>query len=244
MKKINLLLRFVILKLQCGGGERYNHDSNDEYRRSYDNLILLCYPHHIETNDVDEYSTPILKRIKSEHEKMFEKTNFKIDEAELYKLSSEMEKYWSNIEKLNKFDHIFADSGLVMEVEGQATFFDVIESAYNSVDGIESLLSLLHESDEKLQQDFELILTNKSIPKELFESIPYSENPFFNRNWELHNIGKPNWIQRLQIDLAHIEVKYLEEYLKTNRNDFFAKARFENVKKRLEEYAQTVIYVD
>ncbi|WP_281234841.1 hypothetical protein [Flavobacterium gelatinilyticum] len=51
------------------GGERYNHDSNDEYRRSFDNLILLCSNHHKKTNNVHEYPTEKLKKFKFEHER-------------------------------------------------------------------------------------------------------------------------------------------------------------------------------
>jgi len=226
------------------GGERFNPESNDEYRRSYENFLILCYPHHIETNDVDEYSVSMLTQMKNEHEQLFEKSDFKIDEAELIKLSCEMEKYWSDVERLNKVDHIFADSGLAMEVSGENSFFDVIASAYDAVDGIQNLLKSLHVSDETLKQDFESFLSKKGIAKKLFDDIPYYENPFENRNWELHNLGTPNWLQRLRIDLAHIEVKYLEEYLKTNSNDLVAKNSFEKAKKLLKKYAETAMHID
>lgn len=226
------------------GGERFNPESNDEYRRSYENLLILCYPHHIETDDVDEYPVNRLAQMKNEHEQLFEKSDFKIDEAELIKLSYKMEKYWSDVERLNKVDHIFADTGLAMEVNGENSFFDVIASAYDAVDGIQNLLESLHKSDETLKQDFESFLSKKGISKELFDDIPYYKNPFENRNWESHNLGTPNWLQRLRIDLAHIEVKYLEEYLKTNSNDLIAKNSFENSKKRLKEYAKTAMHID
>ena len=226
------------------GGERFNQESNDEYRRSYDNLLILCYPHHIETNDANEYPSNRLTQIKNEHEQLFEKSDFKIDEAELVKLSYEMEKYWSDIERLNKVDHIFADSGLTMEVNGENSFFDVMSSVYDAVNGIQNLLESFHASDKELQQDFESLLSRKGIAKEVFDDIPYYENPFENRNWESHNLGTPNWLQRLRIDLAHVEVKYLEEYLKTNCNDLIAKASFEKAKKLLTEYAKTAIHVD
>ncbi len=226
------------------GGERYNASSDDENRRSYGNLLLLCYPHHIETNDVEEYSVERLTNIKNDHERLFEKSSFKIDESELYKLSAKMEKYWGGIERINQIDHIFADSGLAMEVIGKSTFFDVINSAREAINGIEHLLNTLHESDEALKQDLESLLSMKGLQKDIFFDIPYYQNPFINRNWEFHNLGTPNWLQRIRIDLAHIEVKYLEEYLKTNRSDLAAKSRFEDVKKQLEEYARTSIHVD
>ena len=46
------------------GGERYNSNSNDECRRSYENLLILCHQHHIETNDIDEYPTECLVEMK------------------------------------------------------------------------------------------------------------------------------------------------------------------------------------
>jgi hypothetical protein len=226
------------------GGERYNPDGNDEHRRSYENLLILCYPHHIETDDVCEYPVERLLQIKREHEQMFHKSDFKLDEAELYKLSYEMEKYWSDIDRLNKLDHIFADSGLAMEVKGDSNFFDVIASAYDAVNGIRNLLELFHQSDESLKEDFEALLARKDISPELFDDIPYYEHPFENRNWELHNLGTPNWFQRLRIDLVHLEVKYLEEYLKTHSDDLKAKASFKKSKEVLKEYAKTAMHVD
>jgi hypothetical protein len=50
------------------GGQRYNPDSTDEYRRSYENLILLCPNHHKETDDVSLYPVKALIDMKREHE--------------------------------------------------------------------------------------------------------------------------------------------------------------------------------
>jgi hypothetical protein len=51
------------------GGPRYNPDSTDEYRRSYDNLILLCPNHHKKIDDnVSVYSVTVLQKMKKEHE--------------------------------------------------------------------------------------------------------------------------------------------------------------------------------
>jgi hypothetical protein len=50
------------------GGQRYNSTSNDNYRRSYENLVLLCANHHLETNDVVKYTVPILQEMKKYHE--------------------------------------------------------------------------------------------------------------------------------------------------------------------------------
>ena len=50
------------------GGQRYNPTSNDGYRRSYENLMLLCANHHLETNDIVKYTAAILQEMKKNHE--------------------------------------------------------------------------------------------------------------------------------------------------------------------------------
>ncbi|OOF32108.1 hypothetical protein [Salinivibrio proteolyticus] len=232
------------IEAASSGGERFNPDSDDEYRRSYENLILLCYPHHIETDDVDRYPVEKLKEMKLNHEQLFEKSSFKIDEAVLYKLKDQMDEYWEKIERANKLEHVFQDSGLAMEVNGKASFFEVMQSAHDAIAGIEHLLESFHKSDESLLGDLRAILEKCGLDATAIDTIPYYENPFFNRNWEYHNLGSANWLQRISIDLVHLEVKYLEEYLITNSDDLKAKKRLEELMPVLEEYASNAMHVD
>ena len=50
------------------GGERYNPNSNDDERRSFKNLILLCPNHHTVTDDVQTYTVEVLREMKRTHE--------------------------------------------------------------------------------------------------------------------------------------------------------------------------------
>ena len=50
------------------GGERYNPNSDDEERRSFENLILLCPNHHKVTDDVQTYTVEVLREMKRTHE--------------------------------------------------------------------------------------------------------------------------------------------------------------------------------
>ena len=49
-------------------GQRYNPAMTDDERRSYENLILLCPIHHIETNDVVKYPVEALQEMKRNHQ--------------------------------------------------------------------------------------------------------------------------------------------------------------------------------
>lgn len=53
------------------GGERFNENQTNEQRRHPSNLVLMCYDHHVETDDIQKFSVDRMKRIKEEHEKLF-----------------------------------------------------------------------------------------------------------------------------------------------------------------------------
>jgi hypothetical protein len=53
------------------GGERFNPGMTNEGRRAVANLMLMCYAHHQETNDVNKFTVERLRQIKTEHEKRF-----------------------------------------------------------------------------------------------------------------------------------------------------------------------------
>lgn len=59
------------IEAAASGGERFNPAMSDEERRAFPNLMLLCYPHHIETDDVAAFPVAKLKNIKADHERRF-----------------------------------------------------------------------------------------------------------------------------------------------------------------------------
>ena len=53
------------------GGPRFNPEMTNDQRRAADNLMLMCYPHHQETNHETAYPTRRLAEIKRQHERRF-----------------------------------------------------------------------------------------------------------------------------------------------------------------------------
>ena len=53
------------------GGERFNDSMSDEERAAFPNLMLMCYEHHVITNDVDTYPVAVLQAMKAAHEAKF-----------------------------------------------------------------------------------------------------------------------------------------------------------------------------
>ncbi|MCI5150705.1 MAG: hypothetical protein D3916_15200, partial [Candidatus Electrothrix sp. MAN1_4] len=62
-------------------GPRYNHNSNDEDRRSFLNLILLCEKcHKIIDSDEDSYPVTLLTSWKETHENKFKNSAFSVSD--------------------------------------------------------------------------------------------------------------------------------------------------------------------
>lgn len=53
------------------GGERFNPQMSNEDRRAPGNLMLMCYAHHQETNNVAKFPTEKMQSMKQDHERRF-----------------------------------------------------------------------------------------------------------------------------------------------------------------------------
>lgn len=224
------------------GGERFNPNQTDEERRQYENLLILCYPHHIETNDVAAYPVKRLCEIKAAHEQNFEKNPFKIDESVLYKIALEMEQYWSRVETLHKDHHVVSD--LAIEIDAKANFSQLIEHTHSLAADVLQLRDILLQSDDALAQDLVALLNELGVPESALESHRERARPFHARNWEVLNLGLTNTVTKLHVALSQMEIKYLEEFTKLNPNDSSARLRLETLKVEFETLATSAGYVD
>lgn len=224
------------------GGERYNYESNDDYRRSFNNLILLCYRHHVETNDIIKFPTEKMKEIKLLHEKSFTAKPFKIDESHMYKLISEMEHFWQRVsdsQKTAQESHEYP-----VEISTQNSFFEILDKIKDEVKWIMETFDEIDKSFERLPTDLKSLFDNVGLDFDKVHSIPYYEKKFESRMWETRNIGFPNVKTNLNTFVSQIEIKFLEEYIKTNPNDLVQIARLEVAKKEFLDLVLTSGYVD
>lgn len=226
------------------GGERYNPDSDDEERRSYENLLLLCYPHHVETDDEVEFDTEAMRKMKWDHEKNVASSDFKVNESEVESIIREMVRYWDRIKLVNTTDHENAISDLQMDAMSEACFKEIHGRAEDAVNHIDEFAQQLAESDEGLEEEFLQLLRKNGVDTGFYESLSYYDRPFSMRNHEAHLYAMPNWIQSIRMDLAHIRVRYWEEYLKTHSKDGEAWDQLQRAKDEFEEIAKTATHVD
>ncbi len=225
------------------GGQRYNADKSDEERRSYDNLLLLCYAHHIETNDEREWTADRMKAMKRNHEEQCYQSTFTIEESTLREVSDDIEAYWTEIHRLNQEAHV-APPDVVVQIDSHASFDELVESCNSSLDGLSDHHDILRQSDEKLNDDFCGLLRIKGIDPSLFDDIPYYRHPFENRNFLTHAMGLPNTLQRLRVDLILMEIKFLEKCLKSNSGNEEIRSRLLELRAQFAEIAQNEVAVD
>lgn len=224
------------------GGQRYNPDSTDNERRSADNLILLCYRHHKETDDINAFDTLTLRAIKLRHESAYAQKPFKVNEAFLHKLEAEMQVYWNDIENANKNHHVTQKFAVTLRLGTSApTQFVDLEK---SVQLLTEVLNTIAASDATLNDEIRHHLEALGYDLSEYDKVPYYKNPFFNRNWETHSLLVNNTLTDLVVALKHAEVRFLEEYVKTHSNELDAMERIDVAKAELHAMATSLGYAD
>jgi hypothetical protein len=222
------------------GGQRYNESQTDEERNSINNLLFMCHRHHKETDNTQNFPVERLMLIKTEHENKFKEMPKKATKDMILQILIESNYFW-NKQKMKKFE---------LEDLKIYTKFDFnIPSLFNELDEIflhvKNYCEIMAESDSsKLLTDLNTLFDKLGIDKKLLNNVPYYENPFFNRNWELHNMGIPNYFSHLSLYINQLKVKVYEELYKCFPNDTEIKHHLQISRDLFETDFETSYYID
>lgn len=223
-------------------GERFDPTMTDEARRHFDNLVLLCYPHHVETNDVFEYTVPRLVQIKLEHEKANGAKPFKIDEARLYTIMQEMDRYWERVRVL--VDDQVKNRPMAFNLDIEQDYLDlfdnlrgVLERKNEIIRDINEATSALHPlMIDHLKSKYGINVTSETDWKEL----GYLLNPL----WEFRYLALPNLHQQGLMLLAQLEVQVMSDILKLNSNDPTIRIRLKKAQQEFDRLIKTSTIYD
>jgi hypothetical protein len=138
------------------GGQRYNSNSTDNDRRSYDNLILLCANHHKITDDVATYSVSVLHKMKRSHESKIE---------QLLSRQNILSKYPSALNTMIGFigKSIFNEMYINEPMQAPNTDEKIF---YNNVIRFKPIIEEYAAYQEKLNRIYEVIEQEGSTKKE------------------------------------------------------------------------------
>ncbi len=220
------------------GGQRYKPELSDEERRSPENLLFMCHRHHKET---DKMTAIEVQSIKQKHESQFTELGRDATQNMIRQVLFEIDNYWDQLER-KSFEH----EGFKIERDFDKGIFELLDELEEHFQRVMFHCDTCANSDssEQIQSDLESLLSKIGINKDLLDEVPYSENPFMNRNWEFHNIGRPNYNTHFKLTLNQLRVKLTEEYLKTDPTNQELKGQLQKFRIEFDDNYSNSYYVD
>ena len=189
------------------GGPRFNASLSDDDKNSYDNLILMCSRHHkIIDGNPDDYPVEYLKSIKASHEEKYMESTLKLNNSMLNQLMESTQQYWRDI----KYIHDNDTTGLHRESSTDMSISQIITILEETINNLEEIFDFHIQSDESLYKDFKQLCEKLGYSTSLIDTIPYYENPFANRNWEINYLERPNNFKTLRMYFYALTIKILE----------------------------------
>ena len=229
------------IKAANEGGQRYDENQTNDERRSPDNLLFMCHRHHKETDDENLYSVEKMTEIKTNHETRFTEKGKEASKNMIRQILFESNYFWKK-----QSTKLFDLSDLKIEREFDKEIFDLFSELEKHIQNIRSYCDLCAESDssEILHSDLKKLFEKAGLDIEKLNSVPYYENPLENRNWEMHNIGRPNFFSHISLCLNQLKVKTAEELLKNDPENKLLIKLIEDFRKEFEEDYENAYYVD
>lgn len=229
------------IKAASEGGQRFDQNQSDEERCSSENLLFMCYRHHKETDDEEKYTVEELTRIKDSHENKFTEKGKEASKEMIRQIQFEANYFWKK-QELKTFEV----QDLKIERDFNKEVFDLVQELEENISAVENYCNLCAESDswETLKSDLNELFTKAGLDIKAVEKVPYYENPFVNRNGELHHIGRPNFFSHISLCLNQLKVKIAEELLKCNPDNEELTSLIEQFRSDFEEDFNNSYYVD
>lgn len=224
------------------GGPRYDPRHTDEDRRAASNLLLLCYRHHKETDNVRLFNADSLRRMKTEHELKYSESPFKVNESFLHSLQLEIETYWSSLDQAHRRDHIVPELAVPIAVGIRPEA--LISKLRHSLSRVHEVFDLLSSADASVDDEARELLLSLGYDLARYDALPYYKNPLVHRNWELHALAARNVLTDVYVLLQQLEVRFYEEYVKTRTNDPAARIALADARLALKQMSVSAGYAD
>jgi hypothetical protein len=223
------------------GGPRYNELQTSEERNNISNLMFMCYRHHKETDDIKEFTVERLIKIKKAHENKFTEKEKVASNEMIRQIFFEINYFWNR-----QKSKVFELDNLKIKRDFNRTLIELFLELEDHIKTIENYCDMTAESDsdEILNRDLQKLLSKANLDFNKLQEVPYYENPFTNRNWEMHNLGRPNFFSHLSLCVSQLEVKVIEELHKCYPENLELKEQLEKFRIHFEESYENSYYVD
>ena len=139
------------------------------------------------------------------------------------------------------------DTELKIQINPDATTEDNLSAIEIQLASIQKLFDEFRKSDQRCMADLDELaqkanLSSKTIKK--LHDVPYFENPFVDRMWELHNLGVNNTMSIMFLNFLQLKVNVFRLLCESNPAKKDVKEKLEKAINELEEFHKNTIYAD
>ncbi|KPP81271.1 MAG: hypothetical protein HLUCCA04_09785 [Oceanicaulis sp. HLUCCA04] len=193
------------------GGPRYNNSLDDEFRRSAENLIILCYRHHREIDMNTSTTVEEITAMKREHEAKFAEAPYHVAKEAIDRILQEQADFWAatlaaNVAARHEFD-------LVMPLSEEVDFDALAGELENAISGLATAGESLSEYIATLDAAVAPFLRENGFAnaedswwKDFFDH----GHTLHGRVFETTDLALPNWTLRAHSNLVQMRLKFAE----------------------------------
>lgn len=163
--------------------QRYNPQLSAESLNGYDNLMFLCYKHHVETNDEKVFTVAVMKKMKYDHEQEYVQNPYTVDQSHLFELKHQIEEFWSRAESVYTND----PSDFNFIIDTKANYIDLNEAISRSLSLLEDLLDSLSPEDKNKYWE----IFNLGVPNHI-SSIKLLQDQMILKYLETYTLSHPS----------------------------------------------------
>ena len=231
------------IEAAASGGPRYNSCMTVDACRSFENLILLCYQHHVEVDrDPNFYGVVELQSMKRNHEVESAASPFLLQDDTLREIVDDIGIFWTRLDNLHRLEHHSPEISVPIDSEASAT--DLIGAVRSLLAHLRSFTDDLAVMDRGLEAEFRALANQLGWDTCQYDAMEYCHRPFYQRNWEVHNLAVQNCFIRLETLLMQMEVHVLDMRLLQDPNDQAIRRQLTEARIELESFARSAGLAD
>jgi len=218
---------------------------DDEFRRSAENLIILCYRHHRELDVSVEHSVADIVAMKQQHEAQFAEKPFTVPEQTVDEIVQEQQSFWVDVARINA--EARASFELIRPIDADANFEALAEDLANSIESLVAIADNLSGYVTELDQKISPFLREQGFKcpdDDWWETLFDRGYGLHHRIWEDVALGLPNHSSHAATNLLQLRLRFAELEQQAGDDSAETKEKIQALREELTKIAKYSAYVD
>jgi len=148
--------------------------------------------------------------------------------------------YWKKLDTVFKLRELYARP----EFDTSYNDLEIIKMIENALKGLERIHELINNSYDQMMEDLKELLSKLRFNIKKLNIIPYHENPFFDRDWEIRILGMSNHVIYLRGGILQLKVRALEKEYISNPKNKKIELKLKKAKEQLKSYFEKTSLYD